>query len=32
MSAFDFRQPPLAAAALPVAPTDTIGFHGTAAS
>jgi phospholipase C len=29
MSAFDFRQPPLAAPTLPVAPTDTIGFHGT---
>jgi phospholipase C len=29
MSAFDFRQAPLAAPTLPVAPTDTIGFHGT---
>ena len=29
MSAFDFRQPPLAAPTLPVAPADTIGFHGT---
>jgi phospholipase C len=29
MSAFDFRQPPLAAPTLPVTPTDTIGFHGT---
>jgi hypothetical protein len=28
MSAFDFRQPPLAAPTLPVAPMDTIGFHG----
>jgi phospholipase C len=29
MSAFDFRQAPLAAPTPPVAPTDTIGFHGT---
>jgi phospholipase C len=29
MSAFDFRQPPAPPPALPVAPTDTIGFHGT---
>jgi phospholipase C len=29
MSAFDFTQAPLAAPAPPVAPTDTIGFHGT---
>lgn len=28
MSAFDFRQPPLPAPSLPVAPADTIGFHG----
>jgi phospholipase C len=29
MSAFDFGQTPLAAPTLPVAPTDTIGFHGS---
>lgn len=29
MSAFDFQQQPLAAPSPPVAPTDTIGFHGT---
>jgi phospholipase C len=29
MSAFDFRQQPLAVPSPPVAPTDTIGFHGT---
>ena len=28
MSAFDFRQKPLAAPDVPIAPTDTIGFHG----
>jgi phospholipase C len=28
MSAFDFGQVPLPAPAVPVAPTDTIGFHG----
>ena len=27
-SAFDFGQPPLAAPSVPVAPADTIGFHG----
>jgi phospholipase C len=29
MSAFDFRQTPLARPVPPVAPADTIGFHGT---
>jgi phospholipase C len=29
MSAFDFGQTPLARPALPVAPADTIGFHGS---
>jgi phospholipase C len=29
MSAFDFGQQPLAAPSPPVAPADTIGFHGT---
>jgi phospholipase C len=29
MSAFDFQQHPLAAPSPPVAPADTIGFHGT---
>lgn len=29
MSAFDFQQPPMPPPALPVAPADTIGFHGT---
>jgi phospholipase C len=28
MSAFDFRQAPQPAASVPVAPADTIGFHG----
>jgi phospholipase C len=28
LAAFDFRQPPLPAPAPPVAPADTIGFHG----
>jgi phospholipase C len=28
MSAFDFHQAPLAAPSVPVAPADTIGFHG----
>jgi phospholipase C len=29
MSAFDFRQNPLPAPSVPVAPADTIGFHGS---
>jgi phospholipase C len=29
MSAFNFRQPPLPAPDVPVAPADTIAFHGT---
>ncbi|HLH84652.1 MAG TPA: alkaline phosphatase family protein [Trebonia sp.] len=29
MAAFDFRQAPLAAPSVPVAPADTIGFHGS---
>ena len=32
MSAFDFHQSPLPAPSVPVAPADTIGFHGSAAS
>ncbi|HWG01822.1 MAG TPA: alkaline phosphatase family protein [Trebonia sp.] len=29
MSAFDFRQPALAAPTMPVAPADTLAFHGS---
>jgi len=29
LAAFDFRQAPLPSPTLPVAPADTIGFHGT---